>query len=1124
MCHIKRILCSVLLSLVLWNSLKADTLEQRFLHPSSQAKPWIFWYWMNGAVTKEGITADLEAMKEIGLGGAYLMPIRDSLRAQFKDNCVLQGTPEWWSMVEHSMREADRLGLEMGMHICDGFALAGGPWITPEQSMQQVVYAETPTTGGEIKHLALNAPKAVRDYYQDVAVFALAMSPEESSESLRPVVTTSTGEEASYLLDGSNRLRAKTDISIVYDFGRPFTARSITLTPSSTNFQTCRIQVWAGDDGKNFRLIKKCEPARRGWQDYNHSTSYTIPETTARYFRFFWTPEGTEPGSEDLDAAKWKPDLAVRKIYLSSRALLENYEGKTGLVWRLSPRQTAEEIPNRLCLQKDQVIDVTAYMDENGVLHDLTLPEGNWSIIRMGHTSTGTQNDTGGGAKGLECDKFNADAVKWQFENWFGAAYKHIDKALLKRTLTHMHVDSWECGSQNFSSSFLTEFSNRRGYDLRPYMPLYAGIPIGSAAESEAVLADVRQTVADLVNEKFFGTLHELAKEHDCVMSAECVAPTMLSDGMRHYGQVDLPMGEYWLYSPTHDKPNDMFDAVSGAHIYSKNIVQAEGFTQLRALWKEYPGMLKTLGDFNFAFGMNKLFFHVFCHQPFVENYPGMTLDGIGLYMQRGQTWWPYASAWIDYISRCQALLQEGSPVVDIAVFAGENLPSRSILPDRLVSSLPGLFGQERVASESVRLANEGTPVHTTSVGVGAAANMITADMWKDPLRGYKYDTFNKEVFLQSKAENACMVLPGGATYKIVVFPEAHLLDPDRAYMSMEVLQHIQYLQKEGVRVFLPHIRPQYLLKNAAGEDELQAMRALVSKVWNWAEARQACLPYQAEDFSSIGLSRDLMAFDQQGKPAEEIVWNHRSTSDADIWFVANQKNESRLLEISLRATGKQPMYWDPLKGSISDFPKWRIENGRTIVSWPMDANASGFIVLKEPASALSGGIPKTIQEYPSRLNTWQITFVGLDTTLISDHLFDWSHSEDKAIRYYAGTARYETVLNCRKPKKQERIHLQLDSVDVIARVELNGRDCGILWTYPYRVDITEALKNGKNELKIEVANTWYNRVQAVNNGYWTSEGFWTNAKAWDKPAYGRPDNPLQASGLKGDVRLLIEQ
>jgi hypothetical protein len=205
-------------------------------------------------------------------------------------------------MVEFSMQEADRLGLKMGMHICDGFALAGGPWIKPEQSMQKVVYSMTQVQGGVLNNLQLPRPEIKESYYRDIATYAIPISAVNSLV-IRPEVTVSTGEAMQGLVDGSSKFRSTTDAWVQYAFDQPFTAASMTVYPSGTNFQSLRWRVAVSDDGIHFKDIKTCQPARRGWQDTDAPNTYTLPETTAKYFRFYWTPEGSEPGAEDLDAA-----------------------------------------------------------------------------------------------------------------------------------------------------------------------------------------------------------------------------------------------------------------------------------------------------------------------------------------------------------------------------------------------------------------------------------------------------------------------------------------------------------------------------------------------------------------------------------------------------------------------------------------------------------------------------------------------------------------------------------------------------------------------------------------------------------------------------------------------------
>ena len=1076
------------LSLLAWTAVcpadaqQTRSLRDQFLSPSDEAKPWTFWYWMYGAVSKEGITADLEAMKHAGLGGTYLMPIKGIHEGAQYDGKAQQLTPEWWEMVRFSMEEADRLGLKLGMHICDGFALAGGPWITPKESMQKVVWSDTIVDGGKLNALRLPQPEAYENYYEDIALFALPVEEDAADEMPAKITcvnlaTANNVKSAQTVnMDAAGVIRSSYPCYIQYEYKQAFTCRNIEIVLNGNNYQAHRLKVMASDDGVNYRFVKQLVPARQGWQNTDENSTHSIPATTARYFRFYWTPEGSEPGSEDMDAAKWKPNLKIKQLRLHQEARLNQWEGKAGLVWRVAESTREEEIGKEDCYSLSQVINLTEQYKNAPASHSkektitAVLPKGKWKLLRMGHTATGHTNATGGGGKGLECDKFNPRTVRKQFDNWFAQAFVKTHPEVARRVLKYMHVDSWECGSQNWSDSFAKEFRTRRGYDLLPYLPLLAGIPMESAGRSEEILRDVRTTIAELVVDVFYQVLSDCAKEYDCQFSAECVAPTMVSDGLLHYQKVDLPMGEFWLNSPTHDKPNDMLDAISGAHIYGKNIIQAEGFTEVRGTWDEYPAMLKALLDRNYALGINRLFYHVYVHNPWLDRQPGMTLDGIGLFFQRNQTWWDKgAKAFSEYATRCQSLLQYGHPVTDIAVFTGEEVPRRSVLPERLVSSLPGLFGTERVESERIRLANEGQPLRVRPVGVTHSANMADPEKWVNPLRGYAYDSFNKDALLRlAKAENGRMKLAEGMGYKVVVLPLSRPMNPEP--------------------VLSPAVRKKM--------NELKAAGVIVP-----------ALPYTEEDFSAYGLERDMIV-------PEDVAWMHRSGELGDIYFVANQREETRTFTASMRINGRKPECWNPVTGEMNTHPSYRIHDNRTEVTLTLAPNESVFIVFPTEEAADK---ERTSTDKREPLNKtleteeYTVTFLATGKTVVRKDLFDWSKEEDEQIRYYSGTAVYKATFRWKdKLKKGQPVYLNLGKVCNLATVRVNGIDCGTVWTAPYRADITSALKKGTNELEIEVTNTWANALKGVDEGKAPYDGIWTNAK------YRKQEDTLLPAGLLG--------
>jgi hypothetical protein len=1031
------------------------TLYDTFRNPPTEAKPWTFWYWMHGAVSKQGIRADLKAMKEIGLGGTYLMPIKGVEGSTYAQP-VNQLTPAWWEMVRFSFQIADSLGLKMGMHISDGFALAGGPWIKPAESMQKVVFTDTLIRGGKIVNLQLREPESVQNYYEDIAVYALPVAKSLLSETAFKI--TSNNPEDSVPFSVANKdFKATSPCYIQYSFEKPFTLRSIKITPSGNNIQSQRMTVLASADGVKYRQIKQLTPPRQGWQNIGFNTTFAIPATKAKYFRLSWTPEGSEPGSEELDAAKWKPSLKIKAIRLGREARIGSWEGKSGAVWRIAGETPASEVATTDCTAANAIINLTTYLKDGKL--SCQLPEGYWSILRMGHTSTGLTNATGGGGKGLECDKFSAAIVQKQFDNWFGAAFSKTDSALAHRVLKFMHIDSWECGSQNWSNNFANEFRTRRGYDLMPYLPLLAGFPIDNIQHSEKVLRDVRNTIAELVNDVFFKVMVRNAKAYGCETSAECVAPTMVSDGMLHFKEVDRPMGEFWLRSPTHDKPNDMLDAISAAHIYGKNIIQSESFTQLRTNWDEDPALLKPLLDRNFALGINKVFFHIFVHNPYTDKTPGTTLDGIGLYFQRDQTWWKPGRAFVDYVSRCEALLQYGHPVTDIAVFTGEEVPRRAFTPDKLVPLLPGIVGKERVESEQKRLANTGQPMMEMPAGVSHSANILKPENWINPLNGYAYDSFNKDVLLQAKADKGEMVLPGGARYKAVVFP-------NNSNYSSELVDKITELKKQGVCV--------------------------------------PTIPLTTGDF----IAPDIIV-------PPHIAWTHRREESVDIYFISNQLNQQQSFGVQIGQQNEIPQLWNPVNGEIYMPARAQVDHNRVNVTLNLQPYESVFVVFgnKAPANKVTQLQAMNIEATKEINFSWQVVFRNNNQTLSCNQLFDWSKSDNQLIKYYSGTADYSTSFSWNDAT--EKVFVKLGKVCNIATVKINGVDCGTAWTAPYEVEISKALKKGQNTLTIEVTNTWANAINGADKGKAPFAGIWTDGK------YRMKEDKLLESGLIGPISII---
>ena len=1173
-------------------------------HPESRSDydstaPWVLWYWLSASVSEQGIRADLRAMKKQGIQGAYLVCVNGKPDSLLTRPPVVQLTPIWWHMVKKAFVIADSLGLKLGLHVGDGFATSGGPWITPALSMQRVVWSDT-TVKGDGKEKIIQLPQAENiraGYYKDIALYAFAALPgiDSSTDNIQPIVTTNAaGQDGMKLITPGNteNFTSKKRCWIDYHFKEPFTCRTIQITTKGITFQAKRLKMYISDNGKDYRYYTQLRPARSGWQDYTYPVYYSIAAVRARFFRFVYDPGGTEPGSEDLDDAKWSPSLKLTGLKLSSGPRIDHFEGKSGAVWRIAKRTDATVIADSDCIKKSALLNITKFLHPDGTLH-WKVPAGKWTILRMGHSSTGTENATAGGGKGLECDKFNPAAVTLQFNNWFGQAIKKIGPHLATNVLKVFYMDSWEGGSQNWSPVFRKAFIERRGYDPLNYLPVMAGFPVESAGCSEQFLHDVRLTIADLLKDNYFGTLCDLAHQKGYKVAAECTAPVMVGDGISHFDKVDFPMGEFWLNSPTHDKPNDILDAISGGHIYGKNIIQAEAFTELRNKWNEYPGMLKTLQDHHYALGINRLVFHVFGENPWLDRAPGMTLGGVGLYFQRDQTWWPMVHGWMDYTRRAQFLLQQGVPVTDIAVFNGEEIPSRAVLPDRLIATLPGLFGKHRMLTEKTRLENTGNPLQHIPEKVTSSAGITTARDWIDPLHGYKYDAINRDALIRlADLRNGRIALPGGAAYRLLVLPRLSKMDPNNQYMSLAVAKKLLALTKSGATLLADRY-PLYLegiaAHSQAQQDSLRhiirellgdydffkahAGKQFVRKVGSGSVVYGA---YGSAELSALGVDRDFEAVNPStGKYANGVAWNHRriilpsqnehsqhtanrthgnkkaasmdrevpdlsALGVTDIYFVSNQLDSVRSIRLTLRVGGKKPVLYDAVTGRITATRHWQTDVHKTTLKITLPQNGSLFVLLQPAEKATQSGWDTAVQtkgrsaKAPEELyvpaqqlqGPWKVQFDpkrgGPEAAVTFKGLQDWTAMPEASIKNYSGMATYRIrfkwagKVQANRAVTGRRILLLLGKVCDMASVRLNGMDMGVAWTYPYQVDITKAIKSGDNDLEIQVANTWANRILADENLPVDQRQTWTTS-----PFNLQGHQPLP-SGLLGPVRLMI--
>jgi len=1061
-----------------------DLLKEAFMHPEESAKPWVYWYWMNANVTAEGITRDLEAMSSMGLGGAYLMPIGGKGPLTKVDNPIDQLSEPWWDLVKFSNQEASRLGLKLAMNACDGWALAGGPWITPDLSMQEVVSSKIQITGGQPYSGLLPMPEIRENYYRDIAVFAFPALKGEglSSKLLKPKATTNIPDlDPGLLVEKSNEvIKIQREGWIQYEFEKPFTCRSIYMEPGQkSGYQLHRAELQVSDDGINFRSLGRLSPTQyHGWQDDGLGVTHSVKETTARFFRLALKTDGVPAVNEitienhEGSKPRNRGQLNAQYIELKGAPAINHWEGKAGYRWRRSEWTAESMVPSALCVAKESIVDLSNKLDTNGKL-TWEVPEGEWTVMRIGFTTTGVKNAPAGTGMGLECDKFNPEAAKKQFNGWFGEALKRVGPEYAGKILSINHTDSWEAWSQNWSPVFKDEFMKRRGYDPVPWLPVLQGIPIESAEVSERFLYDVRRTIADLVVDNFYKPFAQLSAAHGVVLSAEAVAPTMMSDGLQHFKFADIPMGEFWLNSVNQDKPNDIMDAIHGGEIYGKGIIGAEAFTQIPMRWNEDPYWLKPIGDHNFAMGINRFILSIWAHQAF-DRKPGVTLGPIGVFFSESQTWIKQSKAWVDYLTKCSSMLQQGLPVKDVSFFTGEELPSRSFLRRDLPMEIP---------------------------------------------QGYSYGSINRDALMNlASVKSNKLVLPGGPSFHILVLPPS-------SKMSPELARKIGELSEAGLTVIGSKPETSISLSNYPACDN-EVLR-IVEKHWNSVDSgislKSALNNLSIEpDVLFNGVDMTPVYRSEMDYLSSPMEWIHRRINSFDFYFITNQDRESKQVEVSFRVTGKVPEIWDPATGEMSEAESWHVEDGRTIVHQHFDPAESLFIVFgKEGKNESRSTTKKPAHVEPLVvLDKWTLSFppkLGAPDSITMNGLVSLSSHSVPGIKYFSGTVTYRNRFNLKEIPEAGKIELDLGSVYNLAEVWINNEKLGVLWKPPFAIDITKVVRTGVNDIRIDVTNTWKNRLIG-DAGLSEKERIgWTLEKeTWFDPA-----TQPEPAGLLGPLQII---
>jgi hypothetical protein len=595
------------------------------------------------------------------------------------------------------------------------------------------------------------------------------------------------------------------------------------------------------------------------------------------------------------------------------RAVIANIDAKDGLNGRavLSARAAGDSTNG--AIQTGKIVDLTARMTAGGKLN-WRVPAGEWVILRVGYTPTGRNNHPAPvEGMGLECDKFSKTALD---AHWAGFMQKILDDIgpLAGKTLGSSLIDSYEVDGQNWTKDFRAEFKKRRGYDLQKFLPAFTGRVVDNPAVSERFLWDVRRTIADLFAENYFGHFAELCRQHGLQNAVEPYTGPF--ESLQSGAPADIVMGEFWTGSQGH--PSVKL-AASIAHIYGKTIVGAESFTATPAAgrWQNYPYSLKPLGDLMFCQGLNRYVFHRYAMQPWTNRWPGMTMGQWGFHFERTETWWNQGKPWIDYITRCEYLLQQGRAVQDAAYFTGESSPVE------------------------MRQGNPPLPA------------------------GYDYDAVDADVLQHgATVKNGRLTLASGANYAALVLP------PDDVNMTPQMLECLRKLVRAGATVVGP--RPQHSPSLAGYPKSDAQVNKIAGELWGAfgvpASAGSGVAPPEGgtpsgehafgkgrivwgQSLAGVFAAQNLKPdFEFHGdSAATRLAYAHRVAGPTDIYFVSSQRREFDSANCTFRVGGRQPELWHPDTGVIEPAPVWSEHEGRTTVKLDFEPAGSVFVVFRHP-------------------------------------------------------------------------------------------------------------------------------------------------------------------------------
>lgn len=1063
--------CALLLASCTETGVNYSQLKSEFMTPPPSVQTAVYWYWIEGNISKEGVVKDLEAMKKAGINRAFIANIGGTGTGDPNSLYKVEFmSDEWWDITHAALKRASELDIEIGMFNSPGWSQSGGPWISDRQTMRYLTFSQAVVKGPGKVSVKMNQPTKS---FEDVKVLAFPnptpegtiLNTHNSTISITPK-TANIGNLTDGDINTGISFSGEGGATIDFKLQKDFTARSLVIRTTPNHIHTDVELQAKGADGTyktvSEFLISRVRPWNKVGFDPYSDVAITIEPTNSDAFRLLFKQTNAQSG--------------IAEIVLSSVPRVERFKEKTlaklfqtevpswdEYLWRVQP----EVDEAGLAVDPSKVLDLSDKLSADGILN-WNAPEGEWLVLRTGMAPTGVYNEPAcPDATGYEVDKMSRKHAETHFDAYIGEVLRRIP-AQDRKTFKVVVQDSYEVGGQNFTDDFIPIFKERYGYDPTPYLPVLNGIVVESQRNSDAFLWDLRRLVADRISYEYAGGMREIAHKHGLITWLENYGHWGFPGEFLQYGgQSDEVGGEFWVSDPYGEIENRL--ATSCAHIYGKKLTSSETSTSAGPAYLHTPSSLKQRMDRFFTFGINNTVLHLYIQQPSEERLPGSNA-WFGTEFDRNNTWFKDMDLYTTYIKRCNYMMRQGWYHADVAYFIGEDAP-------RMVGV------QEPALPE-----------------------------------GYKFEHINAEVIIRDLTfEDGKLRLPHGVTFSVLVLPRLKTMRP-------ELLSKIEQLVKAGATIVGP--APQYSpsLENQPEADNM--VHLLAEKMWGDIDGVDVTqhkygkgIVFHGVDlktvFAEIGCIEDCKI--PAGTP---VYYGHQIEGDMDIYMISNQGDGIIETDFEFRVTGKQPELWIPLTGETRKLPAFVQKEKTTVVPIRLEKAESVFVVFKDKgtpaARSIEANYPKPIHSVTVN-TTWNVTFESKfrnPRPMKIQTLQDLSTMTNDSIKYFSGTATYVTLADIAPVEAGETLMLNLNKVGAMAKVYINEQYAGGVWTTPYTLNITDFIKEGSNQIKVEVVNTWVNRIVGD-----------LNLPEEERQTYcfvnpHKANSPLPVSGLIGPVML----